>query len=280
MSKLNSSMLLLTLLLSGCHKEQQSNTSSQQSLVFRDVSRNEASMFAPPSKSSASESSKFIEQFLSTITLEERLARTADPDVARQFLGASWSGPSLAHPIRISDGVVKTFHSPDGRATQRTVVYADFQNRFGGVGTFAYVLRSGKGGFKIDATETYGLGVMTYTQFINEHPSSPIVFRVIAKLGDDYDYEFSPGSLGDYGPNVRDRFYAVDMENPDAGFVSAYTTGYLDKNNQTAKMLYELLKDGQKHAITIKLIYSDALRHPGQICVIDSFVKDGWIQDS
>jgi hypothetical protein len=245
-------------------------------MTFRDIEKSnpgEAASTVNPQE--ASEASQFIESFMACVG-EDRLARVVDPEPARRALLGRWSRRGPQKPIRLSNGALRSFEGPKGSIVKRTVVVAELRAPLGNIGPMTYVLAKTKSGYKVNATETYGLGEMSFLEFVEKRPTHPVLFRVEATLANYYNYEFGAEGFGRFGREVRNKFYSVELDNPDEGF-GGLTYGYLDKGNPTAKALFELLKDGQKHQITVMLAtYPWLTKAPDKICVIESMVAPSW----
>jgi hypothetical protein len=265
----------------GCGRSQPAEALTSQPLVFRDIANpTEPGSGSSLSAQEATGASQFVESFLACSGVEDRLAKVLDPEPARRSMSGRWATQPSRKPLRLSDGVVRPYQGRNGKVVKRLVVVAELRAAIGNAGSWTYVLAKTNKGYKVNATETWGLSDMSFLEFVEKRPDRPVLFRVEATLANYYNFEFGAYSWGRFGPSVREQFYSIQLENPDAGIVGWSTYGYLEKSHPSAKALFELLKDGQKHQITVMLAtYPWLKKSPNTICVVDSFVAPSWVTE-
>jgi len=148
--------------------------------------------------------------------------------------------------------------------------------------TAQYYLQKTTDGYKIDWEASIGQNSLTAAAFKAQRPKEPLKFRLLGTLSDNY----SP-----FGGNyVSETHWSVALKDGDENFI-AY--GYITKDLEDGKKLYELLKDGETHHLTLTVRYPsdfelEELKNYGSrggirvfsgsrdAALIEKFVCDGW----
>lgn len=89
-------------------------------------------------------------------------------------------------------------------------------------------------------------------------------FKVYAKLGSTYKYEFS---------DLKDEYYAIDIEQA-AG--SSVLYGYIKKDSDDGKRMYNLLNDGGTMQFTLSISVPDWIQVNRDIFLIDGVKAQGF----
>lgn len=148
--------------------------------------------------------------------------------------------------------------------------------------TYHYYLQKTNNGYKIDWESSVGLNSMTAAAFKAQRPKEPVKFRLLGKLSDYY----SP-----VGNDVAETHWSVGLTGGDKEFI-AY--GYITKNSEDGKKLYEILKDGETHRLILTVRYPtdfeiEELKNygsrggirffsgTGDATLIEKLVCEGWL---
>lgn len=112
---------------------------------------------------------------------------------------------------------------------------------------------------------TIGINEINFLQYkVSDKTDVPTEFRVIAKLDDYYNYSF------DESINTHYSFELTDAHGD-------YVNGYVLKNSEVGKKMYDLLKDGQEHKVIVKIHIPNNEDPTNDIFVIDDFISDSWV---
>jgi hypothetical protein len=95
-------------------------------------------------------------------------------------------------------------------------------------------------GYKIDWLASKGYNKTSIKAFLANTDIKNAEFRIIATLGDYYNYSYR---------NQKDTFWNIQIRNEDGSISGCY----VDKNSVTGKKIYKILNDGKEHKIIIEL---------------------------
>jgi hypothetical protein len=82
---------------------------------------------------------------------------------------------------------------------------------------------------------------MPLKTFLETRPAGPVLFQLKGKLSDYYNYAYR---------GTSDNYWSVGLVDGET-FTTA--TGYVAKDSPDGKQLFELLKDGREHSLTLQL---------------------------
>ena len=108
-------------------------------------------------------------------------------------------------------------------------------------------------------------GMDSWQEFKTVRPTEPKTLRVTCALGDYYNYQF-------FGE--QDTFYSISLDAPSVDNLSLYA--YVRRDTEDGKKMFEKLKDGDSHKMTIKARYLDYGYRGSNTLLIESFVSEGW----
>lgn len=185
---------------------------------------------------------KMLTTYLTT-ELHERGKFTADPD---EYLKTYQNFYSKKTP-RIAKVELKVLEKSDGPKAGYTTVKASqtLTERSGkeSTETKAWYLVLGKPGPKIDWPSTVGHNTVTFKGWqADKEPS--MITRVEATISDEY--------RGSYEKNAKGNFHSVKLVRK-AGGLHEVIYGYVEKKGDPGGRLFELLKDGHPHHLTLKV---------------------------
>lgn len=104
--------------------------------------------------------------------------------------------------------------------------------------------------YKIDWEASVPYNEMSWAEFKASKPKSPVKFRAILNLGDYYNYEFI---------NKENDYWSIDLSEIDFNNINGYKVlniqGYVKKDSEAGKKLFEYLKDGKMKVAIIELKY-------------------------
>lgn len=97
----------------------------------------------------------------------------------------------------------------------------------------------------------------------------PTIFRVSARLSDYYNYDYS---------GAQKTHYAVEIRDGGAFDPRAKLHAYIARKDPYAADLYDLLKDGEAHAVTVELAYNKRSQST-DVAKLMTFMCAGWDTD-
>ena len=207
---------------------------------------------------------------------EVELVRELEP-LAKKFLEAT-SVEELLPLVRDAKRVepkIRAFH-PDGKIAAPGLSQFNSQDRIAYRGKLASVtvrtrdfamkqlafLRTGDG-LKLDWESYAGWSEMPWKEFIAEKTDRPVLFRVVARRGDYYNFGFADDS----------KWQCYDMRSPDGEHV---LYGYVKKDSA----LDVKMRPADPKAVTymtLKLRFLPGETSKNQV-VIEDYVADGWVE--
>ena len=132
--------------------------------------------------------------------------------------------------------------------------------------TPSYFVRRTKDGFKIDWAASVGHNDFPLVTYFETNPKEPKTFRVSAELGSLYAGEFADHENAYYNLDLRE---SVPPET---------CWGYVVKESDAGKKIFEILKDGNKHKITVELqlVTPSGKAARFHTCTITKLVSETW----
>lgn len=205
-----------------------------------------------------------VESYLKAKDWQERLKYVLDPDKVRPLMERHYGNIDLE--------MEKIKVNPSKQINDQWVeVGATFsgKNIYGATvsNTASYYLKKTSTGHKIDWEASIGHNSMTTAAFKAQKPKEPIRFRVKAKLSNNY---FSISNV------YRNSLWSVELKD---GRENPIAYGYIEKELEDGKRLYEVLKDGEEHHIILIIKYPKGMRPGDDVVLIDKFVYNGWLEN-
>lgn len=146
-----------------------------------------------------------------------------------------------------------------------TTVLVEFANHQ----THPYFIQKKDSEYKIDWESSVPYQPMSIEEFKATHPTQPVKFRLVVQLDDYYNFEFD---------DLRDKYwsiqlYVVNFDDP-MGRTLTGLNGFIDKNSEDGKKLFDLVKDGKEHAVVMEIMYPEGSDPDNNCVLISSLVSD------
>ena len=106
---------------------------------------------------------------------------------------------------------------------------------------------------------------MSWKAYKAQRPTVPMEFRVKATLDDYYNYEFM---------GAQRYYWSIELGDLNVGL-----NGYVRKDSETGKKMYELLKDGEGHNLIVKMKFLPNGSPHGNVVLIEELIFDNWLKE-
>lgn len=126
-------------------------------------------------------------------------------------------------------------------------------------------LRKNNGKWLIDWSASQGLNPISVKIFEATTPSEAYTLRVIAEISDYYNCQYI---------DSRSTHYSIKLSDPTNG--NGDFTGYVEKESQLGHAIFDIVKDGKAHRITVRI---ECHCNSGDIVDITKLVSDTWFID-
>jgi len=173
---------------------------------------------------------------------------------------------------------------PIGNMAGWVTVRAVFSNQNTTDQANVYAVLATPEGWKIDWESSVGYNPMSWTEFKATKPHKPQQFRMVVRLVDHYPPEFHGAVV--HG-QIKTDFWSLEVSENAGNGMSRPTmlTGYVKKETEDGKWLFNITRGGGYHAVTClvrcpnpgdrdeSLFYDNPLRS----VIIDRVLSDGWL---
>lgn len=119
-------------------------------------------------------------------------------------------------------------------------------------------------GFKIDWLSSTGYNEIPLSVFKADNDLNKGYFRIIAKLGDYYNYSYRSSSKD---------FWNVQIKENDGDHIGSC---YVAKTSLAGKKLYEILKDGKEHDLIVEI---KKVTNDKNSVVIEKLISNTWYRN-
>lgn len=208
---------------------------------------------------------KMVKDYMAA-RLEDKPRFVMDPERVRPLMEAYASTVRGSKPRSITTRFVGKRASP----VEWYLVQASGLTALGSRTSADFPFRRTSEGFKIDWEAFVGYNPTPLKVFMAERPDSAFVFRVECELADYYNFAFS---------GAKDTHLSVSLReyNP-----NSFAHGYVSKDSPDGKRIHQLLRDGQRHKLTLELrhVGPDGIlidRAGSSVVSITRLVSESWV---
>ena len=134
-----------------------------------------------------------------------------------------------------------------------------------------FFVRKAPTGWRVDWPSSVGHNAPSFTAYLATRPDEATTFRVIAKLGTYYNFAYFKSDKTHYNIRIRN-----NVAQP------TFLNGYIVRDSEDGKKLFELLKDGGECRLTLalRLVGPDgnaiAAGAGDRMVSIERIVKESW----
>jgi hypothetical protein len=244
------------LVASGCGKG-----SGSESLAASGSASASASAQVPQTVDKVVE--QLVTKYLSADDCTERVKFIMNPDKNREVLKQNYSDTKSCKKEFQAIDASDCLKPGEGRCSAK-VSYGKKKNGFGveydDVSWYCISLDTAP---KIDWRCSAGYNPVPLKTFkATYEKEKPSRFRVYAELSDYYNYEFG---------GAKNKMYSVKLSDERGENIA----GYVEKETDLGKQLFELLKDGKSHAVVLELTYKKRSQASG-VVNITNMVGKRW----
>ena len=153
----------------------------------------------------------------------------------------------------------------DGHGDPKVGKYGKYKMTYinqGAQYTSIYYVKNTRDGMKIDWESSVGYSDMSWNGFAGLRPTEPMTFRVNAQISSTYIFEFGEAGATHYSVNMAEGHFMF---------------GYVKKNSRLGRRLFGILKDGERHHLTLKLRFLPERQQINCAVVIDDLVSEDWL---
>lgn len=216
---------------------------------------------------SASDPVEIADQFLRAKTYEERYELSLDASSYEEYVNENNATDSMREELAKNyiENIDKGFISlelinEDNQGWTQVGV----RNK-GSIEYDNIINMKNKRGFKIHATSSFGINNPGLIELKYTRPNEKQTIMIYAELNDYYNYDFSGAENTHYSISLND---SISNE---------YIHGYVEKNSDLGEKLFNLLKDGKEHRVTLEIYFNPNLSPESNMVNITKLISDGWI---
>lgn len=196
-----------------------------------------------------------VENFVAAKTYQERLEFTRDPErvlpLMERYYSTNPDGPTEIRSTSEASSVALM----KGFAVMR-VVLKDYGQR-------PIVLARSGDKLVVDWESFVGYSGMTFAEFSEKKPTTPVLFRVRAQPEDYYNYGFG-----------EDEYYCMRLSNL---LLTEHIYGYVGKKSEAAEAIQSIFsRQMPLDFVIMKLRYPEGSESDNQV-IVDEFITDGWL---
>lgn len=202
-----------------------------------------------------------VQGYLEAKNVAGRLPFVLDAEKNRKAIEARNKDPQFNYSMISVTSIAPIKGHPDGFEVKASFKMGEQ------TATPAYYVRRTKDGlYKIDWASSVGYNDYHLETFFATNPKEPKTFRITAELGSLFIDEFG---------DCKETHYNLDIRE-----ASPFETcwGYVAKKTDDGKKIYEILKDGQRHKITVELQLVTPSGKAARLhtCTITRLVSENW----
>jgi hypothetical protein len=209
-----------------------------------------------------------VEKYLACKTWQERLLYVLDSTNVKALMEKHYSKADLTNPPKIKD----IQQNPKGFNTKLTdsilIMKGTFDTEI--YEQFIYYIVKTKEGLKIDWLSSIGYNTFSLNVYQATKPTDVKIFRMNCKLSDYYNFGYI---------NSSDQFYSIECITNDNESPSMIH-GYVLKNSVDGIKIFDILKDGESHKMSLALKYDFRSEQSSDIVAIKKFMTEGWCYDT
>lgn len=211
-----------------------------------------------------------IEKYFASKTWQDRLMYVLDSASTKPLMEKYYEKSDFSKLPNFKD-IKQVTQNPDFILPDSVIlmsITASWKNAFGGVVSeqfYYYLVKTGNG-LKIDWPSSIGYNSLSLDVYKATKPTDIKTFKLTCKLSDYYNYGYADSDA---------KYYSIDCETSENGsFSSIY--GYVQKESEDGIKMFELLKDGKSHKMTLALQYDYRSEGNSKITTIRKYLTAGW----
>ena len=220
-------------------------------------------------ESKASTPEEFVKEVLSSNSLKNFYSNVVDGDKLLEEMSDSKkeSGEEeidkYREEIKNDEGEIKVLNSSSDSKYIRVAYYKKGSEPTSEKNIDILYLTKIDGKYKIDSSIN-GVNEIDLITYESESKRALKDFKVYAKLGKEYKYEFI---------SLKGQYYSIDMNQIAS---SSILHGYIKKDSEDGKKLYELLKNGAEIQVTLSISIPEWIEVNRDVFLIEGLKAEGW----
>ena len=251
-------LLLITVVLAGCATEQE----PVDTLTKREAPQEKTQPVQPAQgdQEQPAEKPNIIQAYIEAGSAKGRARYVLNPKTALPRMEKYYEETNL------KNRTLEEAERVDGEGDPRVGKYGKYRvawtNHRGYRSSAIHYIKNTRDGLKIDWEATVGFNEMSLSAFKVVRPSGPKVFRCEAKL--DHHYYFTE--------RLAKKYYSLVLGNP-----GIEIWAYIEKESRLGRRLFDILKDGESHSLTLKVSLLEPANPQENAAVIDGIVSEDWL---
>jgi hypothetical protein len=211
-----------------------------------------------------------IEKYFASKTWQERLMYVLDSASTKPLMEKYYENSDFSDLPTFKD-IKQINQNPDFILPDSVIlmsITASWKNAFGGEISeqfYYYLVKTGNG-LKIDWPSSIGYNSLSLDVYKATKPTDIKTFKLTCKLSDYYNFGYFDSD---------DKYYSIDCETSENGSYSSIY-GYVQKESEDGKKMFEILKDGKSHKMTLALQYDYRSEGNSEIATIKKYLTAGW----
>lgn len=220
-------------------------------------------------ESRASTPEEFVKEVLTSNSLKVFYANVVDGNTILEEMSdlekasAKKEIDTYREKIKNDEGEIKVLNSNSDSKYTRVAFYKKGPKPTSEKNMDILYLTQIDGKYKIDFSIN-GINEIDLITYESQGKRELSDFKIYAKLGKEYNYEFN---------GLRDKYYSIDMNHISS---SSILHGYIKKDSQDGKRLYELLKDGAEIQVTLSISIPEWIEVNRDVFLIEGLKAQGW----
>lgn len=212
---------------------------------------------------------ELVEKYLKSKSWQDRLLYVLDSSTVKPLMAKYYEKSDFSIPTKFKNLrriIDNSSEKANADSVQTISVSFSNKNAFGvdiSREVIYYIVKT-ENGLKIDWPGSVGYNPMKLNVYMATMPKNVMIFRLYCRLSDYYNHGYI---------HSQGQCYAIECTNED-GYPRIYS--YILKKSVDGQKLFEILKDGEYHRITLAIKYDRKSEGSSSIATISKLISDSW----
>lgn len=211
-----------------------------------------------------------IEKYLNSDSWQERLNFVYDSATTKVLMKEYYKNYNFKNKLKFKDITQIPNENVDIKKDSLiTMSFTIFGKNIFGTGieqkVFFFIIPTNKG-LKIDWQSSVGYNPVKLNVYKASKPSNTTILKVVCKISDYYNHGYR---------NKIDDYYSIECSSNEPNSLDLLY-GFISKKSEDGKRIYEILKDGNYHNLTLALQYNYKSEESSDVVEIKKIVSPNW----